>query len=316
MGRPIAVVLRALKLGDLITGLPALRMLRTVRPDHHVVLATPGRWAPIVALADPAVEVLDVDELAPLTGAPPEPDLAVDLHGNGPASRRLLEPLHPRQLVAYAAGPTVAHPVRWRPVEHEVARWCRLLREGLPAPDAPQFGVAGVLGPPPAAPVPTGCTIVHPGAAAPSRRWPAERFAAVARLLATAGHDVLVTGGPGEQELAAAVAGAAGVHCLTGLELTDLLALIGRARLVISGDTGVAHVAAAYEVPTVTLFGPVSPARWGPPRHPRHRVLWHGDDTGDPHGSSVDPALVRIQVGEVVAAAAEATAAAGVARTA
>jgi ADP-heptose:LPS heptosyltransferase len=295
---PVALVLRALGLGDLITGLPALRLLRVVRPDHRIVLATPARWAPIVSRADPAIEVLPVGELEPLAGAPDRPDLAIDLHGNGPASRDLLVPLRPRRLVAYADGA-----VRWRRVEHEVARWCRLLREGLPAPDAPALGVPGVLGPPPAPPVPRGRTVVHVGAAAESRRWPPERFAAVSMLLAAEGHQVLITGGPGEEDRARRVADAAQVPRITGLTVVELLALVGHARLVISGDTGVAHVAAAYAVPTVTLFGPVAPARWGPPGHPRHRVLWHGDDTGDPHGGAVDPALLRIQVGEVVAAA-------------
>lgn len=310
MSRPVAVVLRALKLGDVITGLPALRLLRTARPDHLVVLATPAAWAPLVARCDPAIEVLPAGELEPLTGAPAEPDLAIDLHGNGPASRDLLVPLRPRQLIAYASGSAT-----WRPVEHEVSRWCRLLREGLPAPDAPVVGVPGILGAPPDRAVPRVRTIVHPGAASASRRWPPERFAAVAMLLAAAGHDVVVTGGPGEDELAYRVAGAARVPCLTGLDLEELLALVGTARLAICGDTGIAHIAAAYEVPSVTLFGPVSPERWGPPRHPRHRVLWYGDDSGDPHGGTVDPDLLRIRVAEVVAAA-SAACAAGVRRSA
>jgi ADP-heptose:LPS heptosyltransferase len=297
MTRPVAVVLRALGLGDLVTGLPALRLLRTVRPDHDVLLATPGHWRPIVERFDPEIEILDVGELEPLDGAPAEPALAIDLHGNGPASRDLLTPLRPRQLLAYADGP-----VQWRQEEHEVARWQRLLREGLPAGDAPAVPISGVLGAPPAVAALAGKTVVHPGAAAGSRRWPPERFAAVAMLLAADGHDVVVTGGPGEAELASEVARAAGVTACTELDLDDLLAVVGQARLLVSGDTGVAHVAAAYGIPTVTLFGPVSPRRWGPPDHPRHQALWHGDGTGDPHGADPDPALLRIGVGEVIAA--------------
>jgi ADP-heptose:LPS heptosyltransferase len=292
------VVLRALGLGDLVTGLPALRLLRTALPDQRVLLATPRRWAPIVERSDPAIEVLDTEELAAIRGAPAEPDLAIDLHGSGPASRRILEPLRARRIVAYADGA-----VTWRRDEHEVARWCRLLREGLPAPDAEQPPVAGILGAPPQAAVPEGRTVVHCGAGAVSRQWPVERFAASALLLAAAGHDVVVTGGPGEEALARAVAAAARVPVRTGMTIVELLALVGRARLLISGDTGVAHVAAAYAVPSVTLFGPVTPQRWGPPVHRRHQVLWRGDDTGDPHAHSVDPSLLRIGVADVVAAA-------------
>jgi len=77
---------------------------------------------------------------------------------------------------------------------------------------------------------------------------------------------------------------------------------------VVSGDTGTAHLATAYRRPSVVLFGPVSPALWGPP--PRagrgggalHVVLWHGDGTGDPWGTELDPALAEVTVEEVTAA--------------
>ncbi len=87
--------------------------------------------------------------------------------------------------------------------------------------------------------------------------------------------------------------------------LAGLAALTASARLVIAGDTGLAHLASAYARPSVTLLGPVPPAQWGPPRHPRHQVLWHGADgyRGDPHGSQTDPALAAITVPEVLAAA-------------
>jgi ADP-heptose:LPS heptosyltransferase len=82
---------------------------------------------------------------------------------------------------------------------------------------------------------------------------------------------------------------------------------VAAARVVVSGDTGVAHLATAYRRPSVVLFGPVSPALWGPPlrtgeRGPQHVVLWHGDGTGDPWGTELDPALARIPFDEVTAA--------------
>jgi ADP-heptose:LPS heptosyltransferase len=152
----------------------------------------------------------------------------------------------------------------------------------------------------------TGAAIVHPGAAFPGRRWPADRFAAVARHLADTGHDVRITGGPGEGELARSVADAAGLAddaVLAGRTTSlELAALIAAARVVVSGDTGVAHLATAYRRPSVVLFGPVSPALWGPPVRAQHVVLWHGDGRGDPWGTELDPALARITVDEVTAA--------------
>jgi ADP-heptose:LPS heptosyltransferase len=170
-------------------------------------------------------------------------------------------------------------------------------------PDALDLAVPAV--PPPV----TGAALVHPGAAFPGRRWPAERFAAVARELAAAGHDVRVTGGPAERDLACAVARGAGLGeeaVLAGRTSTlELAATVAAAAVVVSGDTGVAHLATAYRRPSVLLFGPVSPALWGPPPRPQHVVLWHGDGTGDPWGTELDPALARITVDEVLRALAQ-----------
>jgi ADP-heptose:LPS heptosyltransferase len=172
-------------------------------------------------------------------------------------------------------------------------------------PDALDLAVPAV--PPPV----TGAALVHPGAAFPGRRWPAERFAAVARWLAEGGHDVRVTGGPAERDLAEAVARGAGLPdgaVLAGrTSALELAATVAAARVVVSGDTGVAHLATAYRRPSVVLFGPVSPALWGPPPRaagagPLHVVLWHGDGTGDPWGAELDPALATVTVDEVTAA--------------
>ena len=86
------------------------------------------------------------------------------------------------------------------------------------------------------------------------------------------------------------------VRSLAGtLDLPGLADVVGRARLLVCGDTGVAHLATALGTPSVLLFGPVSPARWGPAVDPHlHTVLWHGDGAGDPHGPEVDPALAAV----------------------
>ena len=92
---------------------------------------------------------------------------------------------------------------------------------------------------------------------------------------------------------------------------TSLAALTASARLVVSGDTGLAHLATAYARPSVVLFGPMPPAEWGPPQHPRHQVLWAGGDGywGDPHGRRRDPALAAIPVSDVLRATGRALAA-------
>ena len=305
-GGPVAVALRPLGLGDLLTGVPAIRGIRAAVPDHTLVLATTPALAPLAGLIDAVDEVLPAAELEPLDWAGPPPQLAVDLHGKGPLSHVVVADLHPERLLTFDSpgypGPT------WYADEHEVGRWCRLVSEGLGVPCDPD---ALDLAVPPGPPVAAGVTVVHPGAAYPGRRWPPERFAAVARHLADAGHDVRITGGPAERELAQTVATAAGLPddaVLAGRTTSlELAGVVAAARLVVCGDTGVAHLASAYRRPSVVLFGPVSPALWGPPPRdgrggPLHVVLWHGDGTGDPHGTDLDPALARITVDEVLTA--------------
>jgi ADP-heptose:LPS heptosyltransferase len=300
-GQPTAVVLRPLGLGDLLTGVPAIRGIRAAVPDHRLVLATTRALEPLAALIDAVDEVLPAVELEPLEWSGTPPELAVDLHGKGTLSHLVVAGLCPDRLLTFDSpgypGPT------WHPDEHEVRRWCRLVSEGLDVacdPDALDLAVPDVV--PPVRDV----AVVHPGAAFPGRRWPPERFAAVARYLAARGLQVAITGGPAERELALAVAAGAGLGeeaVLAGRTTSlELAAVIAAARVVVCGDTGVAHLATAYRRPSVVLFGPVSPTLWGPPRRRQHVVLWHGDGTGNPWGTTLDPALARIAVDEVTTA--------------
>lgn len=109
--------------------------------------------------------------------------------------------------------------------------------------------------------------LLNPGAAWPNKRWPPERFGAVAAALhAHVGVPSVVLWGPGEQELAAAVVAASDSAAVPSppTSITDLFALAKGARLVISGDTGPLHIASAVGTPVVALFGPTYPDRNGP----------------------------------------------------
>lgn len=307
--RPRALVYRAIGLGDLLTGVPALRALRRTLPAHEIVLAAPGVQRPLVELIDAVDRQLPTEELARVRWAGPPPEVAIDLHGNGPASRRLLEELDPGRVVGFDLSPD--NPA-WDPDEHERVRWCRLVvaafgdRAGDVTARTAQELADDVLLPPPAVRSPhPGAVLIHPGAASRARRWPAERFATVAGRLAREGRQVLVTGSAGERALADDVAGRAGLPgdaVLAGsTDLGTLASLVAGASLVVCGDTGMAHLASAFGTPSVLLFGPTPPARWGPPPG-LHVVLWHGDGVGDPHAQRPDPALLRISVDEVLEA--------------
>jgi ADP-heptose:LPS heptosyltransferase len=281
------LVLRALGLGDLLTAVPALRGLRRARPGHRLVLAAPAGLAPLAALTGAVDAVLPRTGLAGRPLRTDRPAVAVNLHGRGPESTALLRATRPGELWSYGLGP------QWTDGGHEVDRWCRLLGHyGVPADPAD----LALERPAVTSPAP-GAVVLHPGAASGSRRWPVRRYAAVAAALRADGHRVVVTAGPAERDLAAAV-GAEPVRT----DLLELAALVADASLVVCGDTGVAHLATAYGTPSVLLFGPTPPAEWGPRTDGPHTVLWKGG-RGDPHAAEPDPALLAVPVDEVLTAA-------------
>ena len=107
--------------------------------------------------------------------------------------------------------------------------------------------------------------LVNPGAGWGAKRWPAERYGRVARVLADSGVRVVVNYGPGEERLAHEVKTASGGSAKPfSCSISELIALTRRARLFIGGDTGPLHLAAALRVPVVAIFGPTDPARNGP----------------------------------------------------
>ncbi len=148
--------------------------------------------------------------------------------------------------------------------------------------------------------------LLNPGAGWGAKQWPAERYGAMARELASDGYTLLVNHGPGEEELAQGVAntsdGAAKpVQCSLG----ELIALTRRASLFIGGDTGPMHLAAALQVPVVTVFGPTDPARNGP-FGTRSIVLRSPESiTSHSRRSEAEPGLLRITTEQALSAARE-----------
>jgi len=320
---PRLLALRALGLGDLLAGVPAYRGLRRAFARHWLVLATPPALAQLALLTGAVDEVLPyavpaAGDWPPLPGQdrggpwPPlpwpggPPDLTVNLHGRGPQSHQALLELRPRRLwgFAHSSFPEVGGPA-WPDDEHEVARWCGLLRHHGVRADPDDLALPR---PPGRASPRPGAVVVHPGAAFPARRWPAERFAAVAAALHRAGHQVVVTGSAAERDLAVTVAEPAGLDredvLAARTDVLDLAALVATAALVVCGDTGVGHLATAYGTPSVLLFGPTPPTGWGPPPSRRqHAVLWHGTGPTDSRDDRPSPALLAVPVAEVLDAA-------------
>jgi ADP-heptose:LPS heptosyltransferase len=301
--QPLLLVLRALKLGDLLVAVPALRALRRAYPDHRLLYAAQG-WL------EEALELVGGYELLPTHGLDvPIPietgrvDVAVNLHGSGPESDARLAAVKPGTILGHR---TATRPgPRWIEDIHERERWIRLLQwYGIEAEPADYR----LLQPAVPSPCP-GATVLHVGAAYGSRLWPGNRFAGVARTLAAAGHRLVFTGSSAERARALKVARQAGLgeDCVLAgtLRLAEFVACIAEARLVISADTGAAHLASAYSRPSVVLFGPAPAEVWGPPPGP-HIVLTDAHARrGDTFAATPDPALLAVSVGDVLAAVRE-----------
>lgn len=129
--------------------------------------------------------------------------------------------------------------------------------------------------------------IIHPGAGAAVKLWEVAKWGEVAQRLGEIGAQVAITGGPGEEALAAAVTSAArgGAIDLGGRTSFGVLAaLLATADLVLGPDSGPLHLAVAVGAPTIHLFGPADPIRFGPWGNPSRHVVLRSSWTCAPCG--------------------------------
>jgi heptosyltransferase-1 len=310
------LLVRLSAIGDVLQCLPALADLRASRPDAEIRFLVEDRCAAVLR-GHPHLDGVVVYEREALArdAARPwrwpaalarlwrlarelrrfRPDASVDLQGNlkgallarlAGAPRRVgLARRHgARESSHRFATETVDLPP---PPVHRSERARALLAAVGARPGAGTARVAGVeeagtgaeawiaaqgLGA-------SGFAVLHPGTSGfgAMKRWPPERFAALARRLRDErGLPSVVTAGPGEERLADAVVAGSDGAARRGpatRSLAELGALLARARVVVAADTGPAHLAAVLGAPVLTLFGPKAPAIYAP-RGPRSAVAW------------------------------------------
>ena len=332
------LVIRVGAMGDVLHALPAIAALRQTDSSYCVGWAIESRWRALLEDSSgdrPLVQSIhDVETRAwkrsPLSRATlssisglrralrdAEYDLCVDMQGSLRSAMigRFAEanaffgPAKPREaparllyrspvptigshvieqglaLMSAATGHSLAFAPVALPVEREAEHWA----------DGALEGAAG-----------RPLVLLVPQAGWSAKQWPAERFGALAVALRNEGYCVVVNESGAGDDLAATVRQASGGAAIPlRSTLAQLIALTRRAALVVAGDTGPLHLAAALERPVVALFGPTDPARNGP-FHTRARVLRHPESVTD-HRRHRAPerGLLQISTDEVLQAARE-----------
>lgn len=301
------IVVRALGgLGDVIAVTPALRRLRDANPAARISYIGLPQVAPVVARLGDLV-----DRFLPFPGFPgipempyradalrrflderaaePPADIAIQMHGSGSVTNVFTAMLGARATAGWhVPGLWCPDPKHFAPFPDslsEIERWVALVeRLGCPGaglqcefPVGDDDRAALAEAAPELADKPF--AVLHPGASDPVRRWPADRFAAVGDRLASEGLRVVITGTPAEAAIAGALAQMMHTPALNLCGRTGLgamAALIERAAIVVTNDTGTAHLSAACRTPSVTIFMASDPARWAAPYRRRHVAVGQG----------------------------------------
>ncbi|MHB8058810.1 MAG: glycosyltransferase family 9 protein [Desulfuromonadaceae bacterium] len=114
--------------------------------------------------------------------------------------------------------------------------------------------------------------VIFPGASIPEKRWGADNFRQVAKMLYFFGIKIVVVGGEEDRQQGEVIAGGLGLNLAGLTSLAETAAVIQKSSLLLSGDSGVLHIAVGLDVPTVSLFGPGRAKKWAP-RGDRHIVI-------------------------------------------
>jgi heptosyltransferase III len=298
-------VIRLRSLGDCVLTTPALALLHAHRPDLRIGVVVEERFAAVFE-GNPAVRAI----LPPTIPALRQwnAQLCVNLHG-GTRSMTMTASSGARVRAGFDhfryAG---VYNVRI-PRAQEILGVDRVVHTaehlasavfylGVPVQPIPRASLWGARVP---TAVPGGTrgstvgvldsprlAVIHPVAAAPEKTWPAAHFLRVAEQLERQhGLEPVFIGGPGDD-----LSAFARFRCVEGAPLNETKSLIASAAVFVGNDSGPAHIAAAFGIPVVVIYGPSDPVVWAPWRTP-HRVFVGGDAIG------------RIQPDEVIAAVGE-----------
>jgi ADP-heptose:LPS heptosyltransferase len=249
-------VIRLRSMGDCVLTTPALALLKAYRPDLRVRVVVEPRFAGVFE------DNPDVDEISPRVGG--GVDMALNLHGGARSMWMTLASGakfrvgfgHHRFSGLYSQRIPRAQEIlgEERPVHTAEHLASAMFWLGVPRTEIPRAKLGAGMRPsyPP-------YVMLHPFAATAEKTWPSERFVTVADQMQAAGLLPVIVAGPADD-----VAQFSKFQVLRNQPLSALKSLLSGAALFIGNDSGPAHVAAAFGIPVVVLFGPSDPATWAP----------------------------------------------------
>jgi len=298
-------------LGDTIMATPALRALRAGLPEAHLAFSCHASWAPLFDDRSVTDEIVPVRPKtwkglggllwrrpADLTRlAAPGWDIVLDL-GGGANVMRLVRRVAPVVAISTRSDPRPPYDcVTDAAIRHGCDRYLSVAAQVGGVGTDRRYHLARIQ--PDQTPWPLGegsRILINPGASIPAKRWPAERFAAVATALRQQGCRVVVVWGPDERELAASICAASGASLAPPTSPLGLAQVLAAADVCLTGDSGPMHLAAGLNVKVLALFSTADPEIYAPPG--RVDMICHGGpiDTGGPAVETVLAATLRIML--------------------
>ena len=283
---PRFLIVRLGSLGDVVHAIPAVAALKKRHPAAAIDWVVDPRYVELVKLVTVVASVVPFDPRAYLSavaawrrlGRGGDYDAAIDLQGLI-KSAVLARSVRARRTVGFSREHLREPLARFLYTEtvdpgnvlHVIEKGIRLMHAvGVNDPSiafpiaVPRSNAADAVVSRAAS---SGYVLINPGAAWPNKRWPPDRFGALAAAIRERhGLRSVVLWGPGEERAASDVVAASrgAAEQAPQTTITDILALATRASLMVSGDTGPLHIAAAVGTPIVALFGPTRTERNGP----------------------------------------------------
>lgn len=281
---PSLLLIRPGGIGDAVLLVPAIRAFRAKFPDSDVTVLAERRNGVVFALCPDVAQVLLYDRPQELmTALRRRYDLVIDTEQWHRLSAVVARLIHSELKIGFATNErkrlfNIA--VSYSQEDYEADSFLRLLEPlgvgeqevGYPFLDVPEQSAKRaeeMLAPLAGRPFVT----LFPGASIPERRWGAEKFRELAAWLNDRELQAVVVGGGQDRAAGEKIlAGSRGLNLAGQTSLPETAAVLKRSRLLVSGDSGVLHLAVGLGIPTVSLFGPGIAAKWAP-RGGRHAVI-------------------------------------------